>query len=423
MRFFAYGICILMLLAGCNVLKQKKSSDPTTPEKQKPAENSSSSDIQGHIVGDWELLNTELTDAAGNAPEMHALWTGEKALFYGDFGNQRSGIRDHLGVIFDPKTKTWQAITHASDVFVSSVTWTRSQMFVWGNNAKENIGALFDPTTNSWKKVSTFSPPPLWDNHTAVWTGSDVIIWGGHDGYKYLDSGAIYNPANDSWKTCSSQNAPTARYSHTAIWTGEEMIIWGGLNSKTAENTGARYNPSKNTWTSISTENAPSPRYDHVSYWTGKKMLIWGGSGPKKESTSPLDLMFLFDGGLYDPKTDTWETIPSPTGFQARNNYGTAFGNSHLFVWGGHPAHENSLVETVSDFLDSGAVLNIDSGVWKALPTTNAPKPRAAPLLLWVDNALLVWGGYNGYDEKKEDGVTTSWERKMSSGGIFRISE
>ena len=26
------------------------------------------------------------------------------------------------------------------------------------------------------------------------------------------------------------QNAPNARYFHTAVWTGSEMIVWGGDN-------------------------------------------------------------------------------------------------------------------------------------------------------------------------------------------------
>src|SRR4029077_178845 len=31
----------------------------------------------------------------------------------------------------------------------------------------------------------------------------------------------------------SSANAPTARYGHTAVWTGAEMIVWGGRGAPT----------------------------------------------------------------------------------------------------------------------------------------------------------------------------------------------
>src|SRR5439155_8720252 len=40
---------------------------------------------------------------------------------------------------------------------------------------------------------------------------------------------------DDTWTATSTTNAPTARSGHTAVWTGSEMIVWGG-----ATNTGGR---------------------------------------------------------------------------------------------------------------------------------------------------------------------------------------
>ena len=47
----------------------------------------------------------------------------------------------------------------------------------------------------------------------------------------------------DYWAATSSTNVPEARGEHTAVWTGNEMIVWGG-DGNTYLNTGARYNPS-----------------------------------------------------------------------------------------------------------------------------------------------------------------------------------
>src|SRR6185437_6648757 len=33
---------------------------------------------------------------------------------------------------------------------------------------------------------------------------------------------------NNTWTATSTVNAPSERDSHTAVWTGSEMIIWGG---------------------------------------------------------------------------------------------------------------------------------------------------------------------------------------------------
>ena len=58
-----------------------------------------------------------------------------------------------------------------------------------------------------------------------------MIVWGGYDGNVYLNTGGRYNPGTDSWTATSTTNAPTARGFHTAVWTGSEMIVWGGLNN------------------------------------------------------------------------------------------------------------------------------------------------------------------------------------------------
>src|SRR5262249_57015620 len=36
---------------------------------------------------------------------------------------------------------------------------------------------------------------------------------------------------DDSWAATSRANVPTHRQLHTAVWTGSEMIVWGGQNS------------------------------------------------------------------------------------------------------------------------------------------------------------------------------------------------
>jgi hypothetical protein len=68
----------------------------------------------------------------------------------------------------------------------------------------------------------------------------------------------------DSWTATSTTNVPTARTGHTAVWTGTEMIVWGGEAAGFALlNTGGGYNPSTDSWTATSTTNAPSARTGH----------------------------------------------------------------------------------------------------------------------------------------------------------------
>ena len=113
--------------------------------------------------------------------------------------------------------------------------------------------------------------------HTAVWTGSEMIIWDGYNDGD-LDSGGRYNPVTDSWTATSTINAPNDRYHHTAVWTGSEMIVWGGFDHGCCYlNDGGRYNPDTESWTATSTTNAPSARTGHTAVWTGSEMIVWGG--------------------------------------------------------------------------------------------------------------------------------------------------
>src|SRR6266513_437099 len=96
-------------------------------------------------------------------------------------------------------------------------------------------------TDETWTATSTTSAPAARYLHTAVWTGSEMIVWGGFNG-SFLNTGGRYNPGTDSWTATSATSAPAGRYEHTAVWTGSEMIVWGGFNGSYL-NTGGRYNP------------------------------------------------------------------------------------------------------------------------------------------------------------------------------------
>ena len=59
----------------------------------------------------------------------------------------------------------------------------------------------------------------------------------------------------NTWTATSIINAPDARHFLTAVWTGSEMIVWGGdVGVGVGTNTGGRYNPSTDSWTVTSTD-------------------------------------------------------------------------------------------------------------------------------------------------------------------------
>ena len=204
---------------------------------------------------------------------------------------------------------------------------TGSEMIVWGGGASGptylNTGGRYNPITDSWIATTTTNPPAARYFHTAVWTGSEMIVWGGYNGSSYLNTGGRYNPGADSWTATSTTNAPAGRQEYTAVWTGSEMIVWGGYYD-TYLNTGGRYNPSADSWTTTSTTNAPKGRYEHTAIWTGSQMLVCGGFS----GCIPLS-----DGGRYNPGTDSW-TATSTTNVPSPRGYHTAvWTSSEMIIW------------------------------------------------------------------------------------------
>jgi N-acetylneuraminic acid mutarotase len=277
---------------------------------------------------------------------------------------------------------TWTATTTANAPLgreLHTAVWTGSEMIVWGGlngNTLLNTGGKYNPSTDSWTATSTTNAPAARVGHTAIWTGSEMIVWGGYANGGESNSGGRYNPATDTWVATSTTNAPNARAVHTAVWTGSEMIVWGGGGNSTVFNTGGRYNPSTDSWTATSITNAPAARNAHTSVWTGSEMIVWGGGGNSLFNT----------GGRYNPSTDSWiatSTTNAPSGRFAHTAVCTG---SEMIVWGGY--HNGGT--------NTGGRYNPSTDNWTATSMTNTPTARYQHTAVWTGSEMIVWGGYGG---------------------------
>ncbi|MBI3879237.1 MAG: hypothetical protein HY301_04135 [Verrucomicrobia bacterium] len=175
-----------------------------------------------------------------------------------------------------------------------TAVWTGGEVIVWGGfngSAYLNDGGRYNPAADTWTPVTTVGAPSVRDSHTAVWTGSEMIVWGGETNTPgVFNDGGRYSPAADTWTAVTTNGAPSARGSHTAVWTGIEMIVWGGISNATYSTDGGRFNPASNSWTAVSTTNAPSVRRFHTAVWTGNEMVVWGGNhgGPNNNNSTTV---------------------------------------------------------------------------------------------------------------------------------------
>jgi uncharacterized delta-60 repeat protein len=257
--------------------------------------------------------------------------------------------------------------------------WTGSEMIVWGGSDGSlwNTGGRYNPGTDSWAATSTTNAPPGRAYYTAVWTGSEMIVWGG-DFNGNFPTGGRYNPTTDSWAAMSTTNAPTGRAYYTAVWTGSEMIVWGGVSSGNQLNTGGRYNPSTDSWTATSITNAPTGRDNHTAVWTGSEMIVWGGQRGGDLNT----------GGRYNSSTDSWtstNTINTPTG---RAYHTAVWTGTEMIAWGGEFNGFTSV--------NTGGRYNPGTDSWTATSTINPPSARDFHTAVWTGSEMIVWGGYSG---------------------------
>ncbi len=267
--------------------------------------------------------------------------------------------------------------------FGQTAIWTGSEMIVWGGETRSgrvSTGGRYTPGTDSWVKTSNTNAPTGRTDHTAVWTGSEMIVWGGFDGTNELNSGGRYDPSSDSWTGTSITNAPDAREVHTAVWTGSEMIVWGGVAGSNSFDTGGRYTPGTDSWIATSTTNAPTGRYAHTAVWTGDEMVVWGGVS---DITGGVNT-----GGRYSPANNSWVSTSITNAPDARWLHTAVWTGSEMIVWGGTP-------DGGPTFFDTGGRYNIGTDSWTATNTANAPEGRINFTAVWTGSEMIVWGGVN----------------------------
>jgi hypothetical protein len=261
-----------------------------------------------------------------------------------------------------------------------TAVWTGSEMLVWGgegNTGRLNTGGRYDPATDTWTAIATTSAPSARDGHTAVWTGSEMLVWGGYDG-GYLNTGGRYDPATDTWTAITQSGAPGGRHDHSAVWTGSEMIVWGGYNFGGPEETGRRYDPASDTWAGVSAIGAPLGRFNHTAVWTGSEMIVWGGENSWVER----------NGGRYNPATNAW-TPTSTDAPSGRAQHTAVWTGSEMIVWGGFDGATR---------VKCGGSYDPATDTWTSTHYVGAPSARWDHTAVWTGSEMLVWGGDDGWE-------------------------
>jgi N-acetylneuraminic acid mutarotase len=361
------------------------------------------------VTDTWQATSTV---GAPSARLHHtAVWTGSEMIVWGGcrFSNDvcSTSALGNSGGRYDPSTDTWQATSTGGAPEPRTghtAVWTGSEMIVWGGTGSAVFanGARYDPVANTWTPTAAVPANLARYGHTAVWTGAQMLMWGGTNGSAFFNNGARYTPSQDRWKAIGKVGAPTARAYHTAVWSGSEMIVWGGCSGSglicsTPANTGGRYNPATNAWTATSTTGAPTARSGHVAVWTGAEMIVWGSGRT---------------GGRYDPLSNSWTPTNAMEAPSAREWHTAVWTGSEMIVWGG----DDRLIGTVN----TGGVYDPATDAWHPTSMAGAPSARHLHTAIWTGTEMIVWGGSYGSIGYKTGGrynpATNTWTPTGTAG-------
>ncbi len=345
------------------------------------------------------------------------VWTGTEAILWGGYGTYVSPTyTKRTGAAYNLASDAWRAIALPPTTFPGrynhTAVWTGSKMIVWGGNdyssGYRNDGASYDPTADSWTTLATTTLAAR-HFHGAVWstTTNEMLVWGGYGSSctgTYCADGAAYDPATNAWTPIPA--APIAgRWKHTMVWTGTELIVWGGQNGAGYLRDGARYDPKTKIWIKFADPPALfEGRIENAAVWSGKELIVWGGVGAYVSPTYGKN-----DGARYLPG-GSWTRFTVPmddimgTGTQStRQAVQSWYGNGKLYVWSGGLG--TSTGSTIAQ--TGGATYDPLTDKWTTLDVMGAPTSRSRAAVVWTGKEAIIWGGsnYTGGSTYYNDGI------------------
>jgi Kelch motif len=259
------------------------------------------------VVGSWRVVSSSIAPMA----DADAVWTGEEAIFLETY-------REHgpiIGQAYDPSSKDWRRIPRApiDGAYGVVLVWTGEDLIAWGGgdrgDERTSQGAAYDPTSDTWRRIA--DAPIGLNLASGVWTGHEMIVFGSllsgaNRAPTPTSVGAAYDPATDTWRELPpSALSPQAT---SAVLVGDQLVAWD------YEVHSQEYNPAKDRW------SAPL-------------RMPLGFSECYPDSVVVAGLLFAWFCGkaaLYDAATSAWQRIEG--GPLDETIYSKAY-KSEIHVW------------------------------------------------------------------------------------------
>ncbi len=286
--------------------------------------------------------------------------------------------------------------------------WTGDEMLVWGGYAltrqglqgPRSGGVAYSPASARWRDIPAGGPLEPRSGHLAAWTGQEMLVIGGTNRVS-LSDGAAYDPQTDRWRRIAE--SPIRRPHEAAwVWTGEELWLSRANDAGLIET--AAYDPGANEWRRLPDVSGSSGVGVGVA-WTGDRVLLVHdqvihsiASGGDSWSSSTVDFWpsSTFAGGLL-------------FGHQNVNTSADPFEPdvlSYPVAW--NPVTGTEIALPLPPFSPGGAIVaddyliywskglafDIGRRTWLRLQIPSIDTYREGMATVWAGDRLLLWGGW-----------------------------
>ena len=251
--------------------------------------------------------------------------------------------------------------------------WSGKEVLIWGGSRvdEETLrskpmrdGAAYNPRKDSWRKIPP-APIPGGPGYSVTWTGEEMLVWGDPDRGRSTkgNRGAAFDPVSNQWRRIPS-GPLVGRAAHLAVWTGDELVVWGGYltaaNRERYDGQGATFDPDTDTWRRL--RRGPLPAgYDAMGAWTGTEVIVMVSPMGIDEDDYPKFARVA----TYDPSSDSWRELDRPP-FVTNVSPPAPLLNDELFLLSLNGQVDGGQVNGYDKSYDTGGILNIRQEEWRA---------------------------------------------------------
>jgi len=231
---------------------------------------------------------------------------------------------------------------------------------------------VYLPAERKWIPASHMIDPRSDHAATALQTGMVMII-GGNQGPRLLQSTEIYDVKNDRWFRSAPMPRPRTELSAFTLADGRVLVAGGVEKSGAATDTTLIYNPPADSWAEGPRMNLPRVQHAAVQLANGDILFI-GGDGAASGTSERYDVKaekFVISGTLVDPRQAA-RAAQLPDG--------------RVVLIGGLPPRNTEFAP-----LRSAEIWDPQTALWSVLPPSLTP--RAWPSIVMVGGAIYQLSG------------------------------